>query len=489
MATWKTWVDGEKLYAADINTLQTIKADIQKKTAANIGTLDAGEFGFLTDTKELHIGSSVGNLRVLTASSSGDYLTPQMFGAVGDNVNDDTAAIQDCLDAGPTGSLIFFPRPPSAYLVTSTLTISQNRLHLLGGNKGQTYIYFDPPVPDALFEFSGGTDNIVFENLGFQNLNLADDQIAAIVGGAGDSALSLIGCFVQSFTGPAIDLDSAMYLKIEGCRFINQDNSAHGGTLAYAIRILTFGNHVQILNNRFAQNDKSIYIVNGSSVLIQGNAFEADGDSGNALIDRQVHIAGGNGINVIGNYFEGEKTAVEEPVVYYAAVNGGAISGNYFNGQLGAAPKSDMFVWAANCYGVSINNNSFVEPTTYFTRGSTRAVKQHDNYYYKGGAIVTYAVIAAATYSPAFVEINIPLSFNWNPGAIGDGAGLTVSQALEGAALGDAVIVYPPYDLTDVTYSAYVQSANTVEIRVQNESGGGVNLGNGTWKIMLIKPS
>jgi len=96
MATWTPKVDHvDKVLAADINALQTLKADIKKALAANLGTLDAGEFGLETDTREVHIGSSVGNIRI-----HGSYITPEMYGggpAKSAAIN--SAAIQAAINA------------------------------------------------------------------------------------------------------------------------------------------------------------------------------------------------------------------------------------------------------------------------------------------------------------------------------------------------------------------------------------------------------
>lgn len=74
-----------------------------------------------------------------------------------------------------------------------------------------------------------------------------------------------------------------------------------------------------------------------------------------------------------------------------------------------------------------------------------------------------------------------------NPASLIDGAGATQSVTVTGAALGDLVWVTAPYDLQDITVTAYVQSANTVEIRLQNESTATVDLASGTWKIVVAR--
>ena len=76
-----------------------------------------------------------------------------------------------------------------------------------------------------------------------------------------------------------------------------------------------------------------------------------------------------------------------------------------------------------------------------------------------------------------------------DPASLADGAGATTAVTVTGAALGDFVLVAAPYDLVDFTVTAYVQAANAVEIRVQNESGSGANLASGTWNILVLRPN
>ena len=70
-----------------------------------------------------------------------------------------------------------------------------------------------------------------------------------------------------------------------------------------------------------------------------------------------------------------------------------------------------------------------------------------------------------------------------------DGAGATSSVTVTGAALGDFVFATPIIDAIDLLWSSYVQAADTVEIKVQNESGGARNLASTTWRILILRPS
>ena len=73
-----------------------------------------------------------------------------------------------------------------------------------------------------------------------------------------------------------------------------------------------------------------------------------------------------------------------------------------------------------------------------------------------------------------------------NPVSLLDGAGATYSVSVPGAVLGDIVLFGAPYDLQDITVTAYVQAANLVEFRVQNEGGATVDLASGTWNVVVL---
>lgn len=75
----------------------------------------------------------------------------------------------------------------------------------------------------------------------------------------------------------------------------------------------------------------------------------------------------------------------------------------------------------------------------------------------------------------------------YDPGNLVDGAGETSAGiTVTGAALGDTVLVYPPYDLQGITVTGYISAANTIKIRVQNESGSTVDLASGIWRVVVI---
>jgi len=75
-------------------------------------------------------------------------------------------------------------------------------------------------------------------------------------------------------------------------------------------------------------------------------------------------------------------------------------------------------------------------------------------------------------------------------GSLADGVGETETVAVPGVALGDIVLgVSINVDLVDMTLTGYVQAANAVELRLQNESGAAPDLASATIKILVGRPA
>lgn len=70
-----------------------------------------------------------------------------------------------------------------------------------------------------------------------------------------------------------------------------------------------------------------------------------------------------------------------------------------------------------------------------------------------------------------------------------DAAGATTTVTVTGAALGDFVLVSLSVDIAGITITGYVSAADTVSVRVQNESGGTVDLASATLRALVFKRS
>lgn len=77
-------------------------------------------------------------------------------------------------------------------------------------------------------------------------------------------------------------------------------------------------------------------------------------------------------------------------------------------------------------------------------------------------------------------------SATYDTASLADGAGATTTVTVTGAALGDFVLVSLGVDLQGITVTGYVSAADTVSVRIQNESGGTIDLASTTIRARVI---
>lgn len=83
---------------------------------------------------------------------------------------------------------------------------------------------------------------------------------------------------------------------------------------------------------------------------------------------------------------------------------------------------------------------------------------------------------------------SLDATFTFAPGTMATSSGVTSSAVtVTGAALGDFAKVAAPYDLQGIIASAYVSAANTVVVRLQNQTGASITLSSGTWRVRVTK--
>lgn len=79
-------------------------------------------------------------------------------------------------------------------------------------------------------------------------------------------------------------------------------------------------------------------------------------------------------------------------------------------------------------------------------------------------------------------------SATYDAASLIDAAGATGTVTVTGAALGDFVVgVSLGVDVQGMTVTAYVSAANTVSFRIQNESGGTLDLASTTVRVLVAK--
>ena len=78
-------------------------------------------------------------------------------------------------------------------------------------------------------------------------------------------------------------------------------------------------------------------------------------------------------------------------------------------------------------------------------------------------------------------------STTFNPASLLDGVGETTTLTIIGAVLGDYAIASFSLDLQGILLTAYVSAADTVSVRLQNETTGTIDLASGTLSVLIIK--
>lgn len=75
----------------------------------------------------------------------------------------------------------------------------------------------------------------------------------------------------------------------------------------------------------------------------------------------------------------------------------------------------------------------------------------------------------------------------WDPGAVAAGGKVSTTVTVPGAALGDFVLKSFSLDVQELTFTADVISANTVEVVLANLTGAAVDLASGTLRVAVLK--
>ena len=83
------------------------------------------------------------------------------------------------------------------------------------------------------------------------------------------------------------------------------------------------------------------------------------------------------------------------------------------------------------------------------------------------------------------VELSPVVAATWNPGSIANGAEEVLEVTVTGAQLGDFVDVSFSLDVQDLALTAQVTALNTVTVQLLNNTGGAIDLGSGTVRVLV----
>lgn len=182
---WFLWADPNSQFADLSELVKTYDARIDAKApidhaseAKTYGTADASKYGHvkLTDESTSTESNDASGIAATPAFVSLifkkqiPFKTPQMYGAKADGDNDDTDAIQQCLNENNVVVI-----PEGVYKITKELTISRSDVTVMGASQTKTVIKQTTANLDV-FAIKGSANNYI-RNINFGNMTLTGDFV------------------------------------------------------------------------------------------------------------------------------------------------------------------------------------------------------------------------------------------------------------------------------------------------------------------------
>lgn len=153
------------------------------------------------------------------------------YGAVGDGLNDDTQAIQDCINAAElVGGLVYIPK--GVYLISRKIVIDSDDVSIIGDKKASNIHLKDDFVKDSGVNYQGGFTFQNIKNFSIDDLKFTSDRVAQ----------------AATYSGQTIGVD---HIYIENCEDYHVRGIFSSGALDNGIHIR--GDEHQGANVRFCE--------------------------------------------------------------------------------------------------------------------------------------------------------------------------------------------------------------------------------------------
>lgn len=370
--------------------------------------------------------------------------------------------------------------------------------------------------------------------------------IGGINGTSPSQNVTVTNCKFIDNVRQGISIVIGQYIKIIGNEFVGTSGSDPGaGVDVEADNDSHIASDITIVGNTFTDNYYGVVLTTGClRVAVVGNVF-----NGNRLYD--IHLATGRLCTVTGNTIyhnpsvdgahsilmsggyttviadnaiqcTGQSNANQRNAIQISGGTGVSVRGNHIFESRQAAIQVGAFTLPANIVDIVVDGNVtrncansttpviFVRANSLGTFFPIRAVVRDNGLHdYRSGGSEAQVGISIDTTIPAAVSAafvvqdnvidgtvasyntDMPLfkKFTWNPGTIASQASGSVNVALTGAALGDSVAVYAPYDMQDCVVSGFVSATDQATVVVANNTGSGKTFASSSsWRVRAVKP-
>lgn len=281
------------------------------------------------------------------------YYTPEMFGAKGDGVTDDTQAFKDMFDAVSDNDTIVCS---GRYILTDQIVISQSFLKISGGftrseyNPVWHFVRTNPQTADVYITGAGiGFSGIIFQGGGAANNETLLDLNAALNNGNMDAMFVNCGLF-QAYKGAVIAGRNVLF---SNCIF---------STITYSVWLDYITGLVTELRG---------YVFQGCRVHSCGEFVHSllklspSDKKGIAILDNYIDFTGmiingvSGGIEILGNVYKrysgggGPSVLITKNELDTDYTYTNVVSGNFFEGNAVSGSRGINFV---ECSGYACNN-------------------------------------------------------------------------------------------------------------------------------------
>lgn len=305
--------------------------------------------------------SGTGATKTITIPGGGgddlDWVFVTDHGAVGDDTTDDTAAIQDAIDATPQGGVCYFPVPPTAYKITAALTIPQTMI-LRGAASfiGQYTKIRQATANTTAFDGTGlaPSAHVTFDGLQITGAIGAGETASAAI--AMNQSVYIRNCLIQGFydglwlTTDGTANDAVYYSSVERSFF---DSAQRAGVLLGGDV-----NNFTWRDCRAASNGYGILAPGGPMGLRVYGGDISDNDVGISVDGVSATPQNTAAVLISGVYFEQADGAVDIDIgpttlVYEVTIEGCVFVKSGFTG-------SGWHIQAENVTGLIVSGNEFM---------------------------------------------------------------------------------------------------------------------------------
>ena len=326
----------------------------------------------------------------------------------------------------------------------------------------------DSGVDNCSFEYGANSD-IKFDDNGSSDVNGISSNSWSpsnpSIWTFGTARMSINNCIIVSaggatnnaniFTYNGVMLTKALQTVFTGCHFYgNTDTNAY---LLAAVDTHFVGCHFG--DPVGATSDKNFIIVNNATARLYMTGCDfGDGNAGATPIKDIINLGylSGSEAHIVNCKINATPT---RNLVY--DVGGGGTLKTWLGGPA-PIPSLSGVSWSVCTDGRWL-----------WSDGAYRL-------YYKNGR-------PASTTDGALFSGGLESSITYDPPAMSNGTATTTTLTCTGAALGDLVSASFSQPLQDILVTAWVNSANTIAVRFQNNSGVTVDLASGTLRVRVTK--